>query len=469
MKPGARPAEQELEEILQFVYLMPVGVVRLGPDGAVEMINPKAVQLLQDMDVDSGQADGMAILDALGEGLAAAWRESTGRVGTVMAPRRCSPSQPAGEPFHLLVQMVRPDLRCTMVSLEDITTTVEQEREISRQRRRIGLVLEQIQGCCVAMLDASGAVAEWNPSIGRLLGASEPSVVGQPLLNWLAHDVHAGAQPSIDGIQAAVAAQGWCRLQTPWRHGDGRVLWGDCVVTPVVEPAGQTSGYVAVIRDITEEHQRTQQLLGEALTDPLTGLHNRRGLEQRLAALALRPTGPPTRMTWVMVDIDHFKRVNDKHGHDGGDAVLKAVAAALQGAARGGDPLTRLGGEEFVLLLPDAPAAVGFRVAERLRLAVQALALRHAGRSVRVTASFGVAEQAADEAWPAALARADVALYRAKSEGRNRVVLAGPASMPGATLINHPCQTLLPPLPSATPVSHCRKVPPAMLGAAGGR
>ena len=66
MKPGARPAEQELEEILQFVYLMPVGVLRLGPDGTVEMINPKAVQLLQNMDVDSGQADGMAILDALG-------------------------------------------------------------------------------------------------------------------------------------------------------------------------------------------------------------------------------------------------------------------------------------------------------------------------------------------------------------------------------------------------------------------
>ena len=433
MKPGARPAEQELEEILQFVYLMPVGVVRLGPDGAVEMINPKAVQLLQDMDVDSGQADGMAILDALGEGLAAAWRESTGRVGTVIAPRRCSPPQPAGEPFHLLVQMVRPDLRCTMVSLEDITTTVEQEREISRQRRRIGLVLEQIQGYCVAMLDASGAVAEWNPSIGRLLGASEQSVVGQPLLNFLADEVHAGAQPrndasdasdGIGGIRAAVAAQGWCRLQAPWRHRDGHVLWGDCVITPVVEPAGRTSGYVAVIRDITEEYQRTQQLLGEALTDPLTGLHNRRGLEQQLAALALRPTGLPERMTWVMVDIDHFKRVNDSHGHDGGDAVLKAVAAALQSAARDGDSLARLGGEEFVLLLPDAPAAVGFRVAERLRLAVQALAVRHAARSVHVTASFGVAEQAQSEPWAAALERADAALYRAKNSGRNRVMLA---------------------------------------------
>ena len=443
MKPGARPAEQELEDILQFVYLMPVGVVRLGPDGTVEMINPKAVQLLQDMDVDSGLADGMAILDALGEGLAAAWRESTGRVGTVTAPRRCSPPQPAGEPFHLLVQMVRPDLRCTMVSLEDITTTVEQEREISRQRRRIGLVLEHIHGYCVAMLDASGAVAEWNPSIGRLLGATEQSAVGQPLLNGSAQDVHAGALPRKDakgandandandgmgGIRAAVAAQGWCRLQAPWRHRDGHVLWGDCVVPPVVEAGGLTSGYVACIRDITEEHQRTQQLLGEALTDPLTGLHNRRGLEQQLAALARRPTGPPARMAWVMVDIDHFKRVNDSHGHDGGDAVLKAVATALKGAARDGDPLARLGGEEFVLLLPDASAAVGFRVAERLRLAVQALALRHATRSVHVTASFGVAEQAEGEPWAAVLERADAALHRAKHSGCNRVVLAEAAS-----------------------------------------
>jgi len=434
MKRDARPAGQEVEELLQFVYLMPVGIVRLGADGAVETINPKAVQLLQDMDVDSGHADGATILDALGEGLADAWRESAGRVGAVMAPRRCSPSLPSGEPLHLQVkavpplhlqvQVVRPDLRCTMISIEDISETVEQERELARQRRRIGLVLEQIQGYCVAMLDAAGAVSEWNPSINRLLGASAEAVVGQPLLNWLARDVHPDAAPGIDHIRAAVAAQGWCRLAAPWRHGDGRVLWGDCVVTPVVEPAGQTSGYVAVIRDITDEHLRTQQLLGEALTDPLTGLHNRRGLEQQLAALAQRPAGPPARMTWVMVDIDHFKRVNDSHGHDGGDAVLKALAAALQGAARNGDPLARLGGEEFVLLLPDAPAAVGFRVAERLRLAVQALVVRHATRSVRVTASFGVAEQAAGEDWPAAMVRADAALYRAKNEGRNRVVLA---------------------------------------------
>ena len=424
MRRDARSAEQEVEELLQFVYLMPVGIVRLGACGTVEMINPKAVQLLQDMDVDTGSADGATMLDALGEGLAAAWRESAGRVGAVMAPRRCSPPQPLGDPLHLLVQVVRPDLRCTMVAIEDITATVEQERELVRQRRRIGLVLEQIQGYCVAMLDAAGAVAEWNPSIGRLLGASEPAVVGQPLFNWLARDAHAGHTPDIDGVQAAVAAQGWCRLEAPWRHCDGRVLWGDCVVTPVVEPAGMTSGYVAVIRDVTEEHQRTQQLLGEALTDPLTGLHNRRGLEQQLAALARRPAGAPARMTWVMVDIDHFKRVNDTHGHDGGDAVLKAVAAALQGAARDGDPLARMGGEEFVLLLPDAPAAVGLRVAEQLRLAVQTLAVRHAARQVQVTASFGVAEQVAGEAWPAALERADAALYRAKNEGRNRVVLA---------------------------------------------
>ena len=428
MKRDARPAEEEVEELLQFVYLMPVGIVRLAIDGSVEMINPKAVQLLQDIDVDSGQADGVAILDALGEGLSAAWRDSGERVGAVMAPHRCSPPQPLGEPLHLLVQLVRPDLRCTMISIEDITATVEQERELARQRRRIGLVLEHIHGYCVAMLDTVGAVAEWNPSIGRLLGADPQAVVGQPLLNSLAGDVPGIPVPAFDGVQAAVAAQGWCRLQAPWRHQDGRVLWGDCVVTPVVEPAGQTSGYVAVIRDVTEEHQRTQQLLGEALTDPLTGLHNRRGLEQQVAALARRPAGRPARMTWVMVDIDHFKRVNDTHGHDGGDVVLKAVAAELQGAARDGDPLARVGGEEFVFLLPDATAAVGFRVAERLRLAVQALAVRHAARSVHVTASFGVAEQVEGEPWAAALERADAALYRAKNSGRNRVVQAEASS-----------------------------------------
>jgi diguanylate cyclase (GGDEF)-like protein len=125
-----------------------------------------------------------------------------------------------------------------------------------------------------------------------------------------------------------------------------------------------------------------------------------------------------------MIDIDHFKRVNDTYGHEAGDAVLKALAASLQLAAREGDVVARLGGEEFVLLLPSATKEVAAAVAERLRGHVQALSVATGGSTVQVTASFGVSLQAQGEEWSTALQRADVALYEAKRGGRNRVVLA---------------------------------------------
>jgi diguanylate cyclase (GGDEF)-like protein/PAS domain S-box-containing protein len=326
--------------------------------------------------------------------------------------------------LHLVLQLVRPDPYCTMLTIEDVTTTVEQERELARQRRRMGVVLDHIHGYCVAMLDLRGTITEWNPSIGSLFGVAQGVGVGQPLLNWLAHDISLRALPDFPTLNAVVKQQGWCRLQAPWRKADGQLLWGDCVITPVIEADGVAGSFVAVIRDVTDEHRRTQLLLDETVTDPLTGLYNRRGLEQHVAALLTRPAGTPLVQTWVMLDIDFFKKVNDTHGHDAGDTVLRRVAQTLQDTSRKDDILARTGGEEFVLLLPDVAAPAAMQLAERLRLRVAALGVTINGCSVRVTVSLGVAQQAAGETWNAALTRADAALYRAKQEGRDRVMLA---------------------------------------------
>jgi two-component system cell cycle response regulator len=202
------------------------------------------------------------------------------------------------------------------------------------------------------------------------------------------------------------------------------------MVTPVIDANGEVSGYVAVIRDVTEERQHEQNPIDAALTDPATRLYNRRGLESRARELADRHVAEPTAVAWVRVDIDRFKRVDDTDLHEGGDAVLQAVAAGLQLAVRGGDTLARVGGEAFALLLPDTTAGEATAIAERLRLGIEAMTIAVGGRDIRVTASFGVAIQAPDEDWNSALQRADSALFQARQEGRNGVALAPEPAAP---------------------------------------
>jgi diguanylate cyclase (GGDEF)-like protein/PAS domain S-box-containing protein len=306
--------------------------------------------------------------------------------------------------------------------------TEELTRELDRQRRRMGLVFEYIHGYCVAMLDDAGAVIDWNPSIGRLFGIKADAIVGEPLLNRISlHLEELTSSPSFTDVRKVIAKVGWCRVDASWKKGGGQEMWGDCVIAPVVEPGGSTGGYVAVIRDVSVEHINTQELIDAALTDPLTGLHNRRGLEGRAEALHFRPGGAPVTQIWIMADIDHFKRVNDTYGHEAGDEVLKAVAEALRSTARGADLVARFGGEEFVLVLPDTSAELAVRIAERLRLVIETLSTDVGGQVIRVTASFGVAQRAAQESQLEVLERADAALYCSKKEGRNRVTMSVPS------------------------------------------
>ncbi len=167
---------------------------------------------------------------------------------------------------------------------------------------------------------------------------------------------------------------------------------------------------------LAEANERLAEL---ATTDALTGLHNRRYLEahaQRLLAVARRSGRP---LSLVMLDLDHFKRVNDTYGHAVGDAVLKGVAATLRGQAREADIVARIGGEELVVAMPDTDLAAGMLAAERLRVRI---AESEPG-GCRVTASFGVANCPLDGTTLEQLFEsADRALYAAKAAGRDRVM-----------------------------------------------
>jgi diguanylate cyclase (GGDEF)-like protein len=178
----------------------------------------------------------------------------------------------------------------------------------------------------------------------------------------------------------------------------------------------------------------SDRLAALSTTDPLTGIPNRRALDEHLADELARARRYGTPLAVVMLDLDHFKRLNDRHGHPAGDAVLRHVAQILDAEKRRGDTIARFGGEEFVAILSHADDVAAQGWAERVRQRLGASAVDMGGNILRVTASFGVAAALPGDsgamAGEALLASADRALYAAKAGGRNRVVVAPEAEIP---------------------------------------
>src|SRR5215471_4517028 len=167
-----------------------------------------------------------------------------------------------------------------------------------------------------------------------------------------------------------------------------------------------------------------QLSLEMAITDQLTGLHNRRYMARHLATL-MKNASPAKPISFFIMDIDYFKSVNDTHGHDVGDEVLREFANRISANVRGIDLACRYGGEEFVVVMPDTDAGFAFAVAERLRQGIEAtpIPISRAPGKLNITVSIGIAASNGGSDSPDALLyRADQALYRAKREGRNRVI-----------------------------------------------
>ena len=170
------------------------------------------------------------------------------------------------------------------------------------------------------------------------------------------------------------------------------------------------------------EAQYHEEMYRLTTMDGLTQIHNRRHFEETLEREVARSRRYEHPFALVMLDIDHFKRVNDERGHQAGDLVLRRVGCLLKQSVRTNDLAARIGGEEFALILPETTRTGALALAEKLRAAIEAESLEHEGASFRVTASFGVAEfTRALGAGDALVKLADQRLYRAKHGGRNRV------------------------------------------------
>ncbi len=202
---------------------------------------------------------------------------------------------------------------------------------------------------------------------------------------------------------------------------DGTAFIVEWTIAPVLDEEKQITHYVALQRDVTERERSLEMLQHQAMFDRLTGALNRAETERQLSNEVKRAQRYDGQLSVVMFDIDHFKTVNDKYGHNVGDEVLRRIAQAVQPRMRTTDQFGRWGGEEFVVILPQTGLDGAKILAESLRALIEALEFDD---GLKVTASFGVAARIDETEVSDLIDRADQALYASKDGGRNQVTMA---------------------------------------------
>ena len=259
-----------------------------------------------------------------------------------------------------------------------------------------------------------------NPAFEKLMGYTADEVVGQnpKILQGPATDDKTRYK-----LRKAMREGTSIRTQILNYDKAGNELWLDINMVPLFDENGTLTYYAAIERDLTEHKKLQSHLESMATTDSLTGLANRQAFLQRAKNEFIRARRYARPLTVVMIDIDRFKSINDQFGHAAGDEVLRQVADICQSSLRGSDFMGRVGGEEFVLLLPDTPRSNAYHVAERMRIHLCETPIKlENGASLTITASFGVAPMnEADSDFNVVLERADDAMYLAKHGGRNLV------------------------------------------------
>jgi diguanylate cyclase (GGDEF)-like protein/PAS domain S-box-containing protein len=274
----------------------------------------------------------------------------------------------------------------------------------------------------MAVLDLDGAVVRANRALGWLLGRAPEALEGRDLWSAVSLPEDApGDRAALELVRRDERVE--FAVERRWRHAAGHHVWVEAGAVAVRDEDGTATHVLLQVQDVTDRRRYEAQLQHLADHDALTGLLNRRSFERAVERHLGRAGAQGPRGALLAIDLDGFKPVNDRLGHEAGDRLLVLVAQALANAAEDRAFVGRLGGDEFAALLAHGGADEALSLAERLRSAVRLVATGE----LSVTASVGVAVlDAAPEDLPTAMARADAAMYEAKRAGRDGVRVAGP-------------------------------------------
>ncbi len=302
----------------------------------------------------------------------------------------------------------------------DITEQQHAEATLRESEERYRRIVETAQEG-IWQIDAQGRTTFANARMAEMLGCSVAAMQGKTLFDFMDEEGQCLAKEKIERRRQGIAEQ----HDFKFRRLDGGEIWTLLSTNPILDAQGRYAGALAMIIDISDRKHMEEALRQLATHDALTGLFNRRyffTLAERELERSQRYGHP---LALLMLDLDHFKAINDSRGHQAGDQVLRAVAGIIQASLRQIDVVGRYGGEEFVVLLPETARMTAVAVARRLCTAVAAESVEVQGGRLSVTISIGVAVGFGDVALnlEEMLERADRALYAAKATGRNRVVV----------------------------------------------
>lgn len=330
-----------------------------------------------------------------------------------------------GFPVDLTVTPLfsRDDISGAVVAFSDVTQRVKVEQENKRLTEYNRMLLESagdgIYGC-----DMQGRCTFINPAALKMLGLCYEDVIGRDQHMIFHYRRPSGAVypheecPVYRTLHEGTEQQ----CEDYFVHSSGDLFPVHLKVSPIFEAEEQV-GVVVVFQDITEQKAIQTQLITLTTTDELTGLYNRRYFQKQLRKEFSRYQRSFADTAVLMIDLDHFKQINDTFGHAAGDKVLQEFARLLTQSLRSSDLSARVGGEEFAVLLPNTDIRQAEIFANRLRNQVAGFKFHFEQQEISVTISAGCTLMTLDDSRPdMALARADKALYEAKSSGRNRVV-----------------------------------------------
>jgi diguanylate cyclase (GGDEF)-like protein/PAS domain S-box-containing protein len=432
---------EELEALIQFMYLAPVGLAQTSLDGEIAMANPLSAQLLMPLSRTGELSNLFTALESVAPELrhmVARFKPASGMVCEAIHLQISAGVRGKSDPRMLSLTLIKLDATRLMAVLTDVTQQVKREKLLRQNEAWFHAIFTGITDYALVNLDRLGRVEAWNESIGRVTGFDSAAVVGQP---YSVFYPEAAITPDrlLDRLHEA-GENGWS-LDEGWRtKADGSRYWGSALISPLHErPGTEVPGlgvaedddepsYCLVIRDITDKREASEQQRLTQACDHLTGIANRRTFFEAAEVELIRWRRQPRPLSLLMLDADHFKAVNDQHGHPAGDAVLRDLAAALTAGFREVDVVARVGGEEFAVLLPSTSVEGALVVANRLLASIAARSVEFDGSAIRYTVSGGVASMDDSVAGlDTLMKRADEALYAAKRAGRNRIALWQPA------------------------------------------